>query len=231
MTGTGYRKRKQTTTMVLHNTHATYGDQDPMPVLEAGGRVVGLLDVGYHAVIGLDGTIHGARALDVVGSHTPGFNEESVGVALEGEGYTRAQYAALQHLYHIVRDRYGPIRVVGHTELGRHKRRANPCPAIDMDHLRFLLGAPTKRSTHSMTDKPSEPVGQRLSPQQTIVLDLLKAGRTLTNKLAATCYGVNDLPKRVSELRAMGYTIDREWDSEDFRGTEVKFRKYKIVEE
>lgn len=69
-----------------------------------------------------------------------------------------------------------------------------------------------------------EPV---LTTQQTIVLDYLKQGRTLTNKVALTCLGIGSLSSRVAELRKLGYEITTE--TEEDRLTGNSFRKYNLV--
>lgn len=223
---TAYRKRQQTRLIILHHSHTEETRGGIMSYLEANGRAKGLLDIGYHVVIGLDGAINSARPWDTVGSHAPGFNEESIGVCLEGSvSVSEEQVSALQFLLSIISHTYGPLKLMGHSELGRRRHVGCACPNLHMNRLRARLeGDP---SWHHLPGDPM-PSDQKLSPQQTIVLNLLQAGRTITNKLAASCYGVGDLPKRVSELRAMGYEIDREWDKEDFRGEEVRFLKYRL---
>lgn len=49
-------------------------------------RQIGLLDIGYHILIGARGSIHwGWRGLDAIGCHTPGpVNAKSIGVCLLG---------------------------------------------------------------------------------------------------------------------------------------------------
>jgi|SRR5699024_9234295 len=44
----------------------------------------GWKDVGYHFIVDIDGTIYSARPLNVVGAHTSGHNEESIGVCYVG---------------------------------------------------------------------------------------------------------------------------------------------------
>ena len=46
-----------------------------------------------------------------------------------------------------------------------------------------------------------------MSRQNEIVLSRLKRGEKLTSLDAVVKYGIQDLPKRISELRAMGYKI------------------------
>lgn len=62
-----------------------------------------LLHIGYHYVVGLDGTVWRGRHRDEVGAHAMSFNAHSVGICLVGgverEGrYTDAQWDALDML-------------------------------------------------------------------------------------------------------------------------------------
>lgn len=52
-----------------------------------------------------------------------------------------------------------------------------------------------------MTETP------KLTAQQKVVADYLKAGKTLTNKVALTCLGVGSLSSRIAELRRLGFKI------------------------
>lgn len=49
--------------------------------------------------------------------------------------------------------------------------------------------------------------GIKLSTNQGIVYDQLSKGRTLTNMVAITCYGVGSLSSRIAELRKLGVNI------------------------
>lgn len=65
-----------------------------------------------------------------------------------------------------------------------------------------------------------------LTPQQKLVLDYLKMGRTLTVKVAMVALNVNSLTKRISELRKLGYAIETENET----GPDGRvFRKYNIA--
>jgi hypothetical protein len=216
-----YRKRRQTRLFVLHDTKSPHDVRDIAAWMEAGSRKLGLLDIGCHAIVGRDGAITSCRPWDEVGSATPGFNEDAFQVYLEGgfegqDDFVPEQGVGLAFLFDLACRRYGPLLVRGHCELGRHRHRKDKCPACDMREVRKYL----------KVDEPKEdPVS--LSPQQQIVVDLLAAGRTLTNKIGAGVYGIGDLPKRVSELKAMGYEIETEWDEEKLMGQTVRFKKYR----
>lgn len=67
-----------------------------------------------------------------------------------------------------------------------------------------------------------------LTPQQKLILDYLRGGHTLTNKVAMACLNVGSLSSRIAELRKMGYNIvDRIDTGHDGRS----FKKYDLKED
>lgn len=66
-------------------------------------------------------------------------------------------------------------------------------------------------------------MSNKLSTQQQIVWDYLKAGRTLTNTVALTCLGVGSLSSRIAELRKLGFPIT---DSDGVDRFERRYKKY-----
>lgn len=67
---------------------------------------------------------------------------------------------------------------------------------------------------------------KKLTTQQTVVLDYLMKGRTLTNKVALSCLGVGSLSSRISELRKLGYKIAVQNEEDKLTGN--TFRKYNM---
>lgn len=65
---------------------------------------------------------------------------------------------------------------------------------------------------------------QKLTTQQQIIWDYLKAGRTLTNKLAIIALGVGSLSSRIAELRKLGYPITDEYETDPFERRFLKYR-------
>ena len=65
-----------------------------------------------------------------------------------------------------------------------------------------------------------------LTTQQGIVIDYLRRGSTLTNKVALTCLGIGSLSSRIAELRRLGFHIADRFDRDrDGRS----YRKYDLV--
>lgn len=62
-----------------------------------------------------------------------------------------------------------------------------------------------------------------LSTQNQLILDYLKAGRTLSNQIAIVNLGIGSLSKRIAELREMGHKIKSEWAEDHFKKRYVRY--------
>lgn len=144
-----YRHRTKTRYVILHDSHTPPSIITPLQWLRHNGRVMGLLDIGYNAVIDRNGVITETRPRDAVGSHTPAYNHESIGVCLIGglddEGvqrdtFTLDQKLSLGAIFKQFEREFGPLELVGHTELQRFKHRPGAkCPALNMGELREFI--------------------------------------------------------------------------------------------
>ena len=97
----------------------------------------GFLDIGYHNVIKLDGTIQYGRSYDEKGAHVRGHNDDSVGVCLVGgldeagqpaAYYTPEQWASLDRLVAWLQIMWPRAHVVGHNQLDSGKA----CPSFSV---------------------------------------------------------------------------------------------------
>lgn len=148
-----YKPRTETTVIILHDSHTppdicTTEDVPRWSVLaHSGGLKMGILSIGYHFIIERDGEVVPCRGIDLIGSHTPGHNMDSIGVCLVGgreeidgdgvDNFTEAQRTSLLELLHDLRLKYPGVKLKGHTEVQRYRKRDTPpCPALDMDILR-----------------------------------------------------------------------------------------------
>lgn len=143
-----FRERQvPTTRIILHDSHTTPDQSAIEQYLRTNGRVMGLLDVGYHYIVDRDGKIICTRPHMVQGSHTPFHNRDSIGICLAGgrddegkpqDNFTPEQMDALVRLLVWLETKYGwNLKIIGHTELQRFAN--NPtwsCPATDMDTIR-----------------------------------------------------------------------------------------------
>lgn len=148
-----YKKRTATKMAILHDSHTVpeileVEDVPRWAVLaHEGGLKMGLMSIGYHFIIERSGETIECRGKELIGSHTPGLNMESIGICLVGgreeyngpgvDNFTEEQRTSLLRLLHGLRQEYPGIMVKGHSEVQRYRNRSHPaCPPIDMDLLR-----------------------------------------------------------------------------------------------
>ena len=96
----------------------------------------GFVDIGYHYVIYLDGTIHAGRALERTGAHCTGHNKNSIGICYIGgmtkdmkmakDTRTPEQKKALHSLLKQLRKQFPGARIFGHRDFA-----AKACPSFD----------------------------------------------------------------------------------------------------
>lgn len=96
----------------------------------------GFSDIGYHYVIGLDGSVYNGRNVELSGAHCLGHNRNSIGICYVGgcdknmnpkDTRTAAQEAALVKLIRSLKVRYPSATVHGHNEFA-----AKACPSFDV---------------------------------------------------------------------------------------------------
>ena len=148
-----YKERSATTTIIIHDSHTPpeVGQVEEVsnwfPEAEDTALHMGLLSLGYHFVIERDGTVKAGREVSKIGSHTPGFNMDSIGICLVGgrergshlgaNNFTPVQMEALFVLLSDLYVEFGSIPIRGHSEVQRYRSKSLPnCPPIDMDDLR-----------------------------------------------------------------------------------------------
>lgn len=62
-----------------------------------------LPNIGYHYVIGIDGTVYTGRSLEEIGAHVQGSNAKSIGVCMIGtDKFTEAQWKSLRKLMTVI---------------------------------------------------------------------------------------------------------------------------------
>ena len=148
-----YKPRQDTRRIVLHDSHTPPEIGQATEVsrwhlaAHDGALRMGLLSIGYHYIVERDGTVVKGRDRDLIGSHAPGHNLDSIGICLVGgrdhdhngeDNFTYAQRKAVIRLCAELRKHYQrPLTIVGHTEIQRYfQRNMPPCPMLDMDILR-----------------------------------------------------------------------------------------------
>ena len=99
-------------------------------------RQRGFNGIGYHYVVGLDGSVSKGRDEALVGAHCKGHNSDSIGVAYVGgmsedmsrplDTRTPGQRLALSRLIEELKSRYPGATVHSHNEFA-----AKACPCFD----------------------------------------------------------------------------------------------------
>ncbi len=85
--------------------------------------------IGYHAVIGRDGTVEAGRPEYWPGAHVRGHNSHSLGVCLIGRKlFTLEQYRKLKGILAYWLERHPNAQVIGHRDLDPNK----VCPNFDV---------------------------------------------------------------------------------------------------
>lgn len=115
--------------LVVHCSASPQGRGDTASSIHKWHQERGFDGIGYHRVILEDGTIEHGRPDYWQGAHTRGYNEESLGVCLIGEGGD-ATFAQLYSLAGVVRQwlvEHPSAEVLGHRDLYSGKE----CPGFD----------------------------------------------------------------------------------------------------
>ena len=125
---------RRITEIILHCTATPQGRDVSVATIRAGHLERGFNDIGYHYVIGLDGTIYPGRPVEQIGAHCLGHNANSIGVCYVG-GYapdgqtpkdtrTPSQLAGLEKLVKELLEQHPGATVHGHNEFAN---KACPC--------------------------------------------------------------------------------------------------------
>ena len=127
-------------TIVIHCA-ATGGDVDIETVRRWHVDDNGWSDVGYHHLIRFNGQVEKGRDHEVAGAHARGYNEHSLGICLAGglnpkEGYTAAQWKALEGLCRDLLEEYPIDKVIGHNQVDT---TGKTCPNFSVEHWSSTL--------------------------------------------------------------------------------------------
>lgn len=96
----------------------------------------GWSDIGYHEVIRRNGSIEEGRPAHVIGAHTKGHNEDSIGICLVGgvdnnmsavDNFTPEQWRSLERLLTYYLAQYPKATIHGHNEFA-----AKACPSFNV---------------------------------------------------------------------------------------------------
>lgn len=123
--------RKRTDYIVIHCTATREGQYQDVKSITAMHKARGFASIGYHYLIGLDGTIWKGRTPDdSVGAGVAGYNSSTLHVCYVGgldaagnakDTRTPAQRASLAKLCRDLQARYTQARILGHRDLSPDK--------------------------------------------------------------------------------------------------------------
>lgn len=97
----------------------------------------GWADIGYHFVVRRDGKVEKGRPLSQTGAHVQGWNQNNIGICLEGglndkfqpaNNFTREQWRSLKPLVAGLKATASKAKVVGHRDFPKVDKA---CPCFD----------------------------------------------------------------------------------------------------
>ena len=147
------KSARKITEIIVHCTATPEGRNFTVADIRAGHLARGFVDIGYHYVIYLDGSVHEGRSIHQTGAHCTGHNQNSVGISyvggVEADGRTpkdtrtKEQKAALVTLLADLCKLYKlPVtRIFGHYQFAN-----KACPSFRIEPLREEVAKKLKES-------------------------------------------------------------------------------------
>lgn len=122
--------------IIVHCTATPAGRDVTVSEIDRWHRQRGFSGIGYHYVVGLDGTVTKGRDEALAGAHCKGHNRDSIGVVYVGgmsedmsrplDTRTAPQRLALRRLIEGLKSRFPGATVHSHSEFA-----AKSCPCFD----------------------------------------------------------------------------------------------------
>lgn len=132
--------------IVIHCTATPAGRNVTVGEIRQWHRDRGWADIGYHYVIGLDGTVYEGRPIEKMGAHCIGQNAHSVGICYVGgtdkngtprDTRTDAQKAAMLRLVKVLMETYD---IKADHVWGHNRFAAKACPSFDVEQWKKEVG-------------------------------------------------------------------------------------------
>ena len=131
--------------IIIHCTATREGDDISVDTIRRWHLNRGWSDIGYHYVIDIKGNINAGRPIELMGSHTRGFNKGSIGIAyvggVEADGVTpkdtrtKAQKDSIIRLVKKLKGCYPDVTIHGHNEFSN-----KACPSYNVQNEKDLFG-------------------------------------------------------------------------------------------
>lgn len=122
--------------IIIHCSATPEGREVSVREIDSWHRQQGYNGIGYHYLIGLDGSVNAGRPEANIGAHCRGHNKDSIGVCYVGgcdakmkpkDTRTPQQRTALRRLAAELQGRYPGATLHGHNEFA-----AKACPSFDV---------------------------------------------------------------------------------------------------
>ncbi len=122
--------------LIVHCTATPEGRHTTVEDIRKWHKDRGWVDIGYHIVIYLDGTVHEGRDIELQGAHCKGYNKKSIGIAYVGgvdkvnykakDTRTEAQKEALVDMLEYFKTLFPEAEVFGHNDFS-----SKACPSFN----------------------------------------------------------------------------------------------------
>lgn len=122
--------------IILHCSATPEGREVSVDTIRRWHLDRGWSDIGYHYVVGLDGSIEEGRPVERTGAHVRGLNSNSIGICYIGgtdatgspkDTRTDAQHEALDGFLEELLNKYPEATLHGHNEFS-----SKACPSFDV---------------------------------------------------------------------------------------------------
>ena len=129
---------EQINSIVIHCTKTPPAQNIGLEELYRLHRKQGMLDVSYHYIIKIDGSLQKGRQDNTQGAHTQGHNKDSLAICLVGgvnsrgkpeDTYTLAQYVTLASVVQVLTCQHPAAEVLGHQD---YPNCNTACPSFDV---------------------------------------------------------------------------------------------------
>lgn len=116
------------TDIVIHCTATRAGVPVTVAMIDRWHKKRGWAGIGYHYVVGLDGSVARGRPEETAGSHVKGHNRHSIGVVYVGgldknytptDTRTQAQKESLLALLFSLKEKYPNAQIRGHRDFSK----------------------------------------------------------------------------------------------------------------
>lgn len=143
--------------IIIHCTATPEGREVSLQELYNWHVARDFIDIGYHFVVHIDGTIESARPLNIMGAHCEGHNAHSIGISYVGgtrsddpqkpkDTRTEAQRAQIWNLVYYLLRYFPSASVHGHNEYAN-----KACPCFDVQQEWKELWSSNRRGGYAVT--------------------------------------------------------------------------------